>query len=152
MLSVNSQEQIIIFSIQDECYALTINHVVEIIRVQNITEVPMTRNFIAGVMNLRGKIIPVVNFRERFRLPSIPFNKKTRVVVVSFEGELVGLIVDEIRMVTTLHGSELEATPSMVGGLEKECFEGFLKNDEMLIGILRLEKVLRLEEEVITNG
>ncbi|BAU29922.1 purine-binding chemotaxis protein CheW [Aneurinibacillus soli] len=134
--------QYVVFSIAEQVYALYIDQVIEIIRMQTITEVPEISFHIAGVINLRGKILPVVHLRKRFAMPGAPFTKKTRIVIVHFEGEQVGLIVDEVRMVTLVHDENIDPAPDMFNYVEQDCFEGFASTENGLVGILHLKRVL----------
>lgn len=147
---VDDLEQYAIFTIGNQVCALSIKEVVEIIRVQTITEVPGVEHYIIGMINLRGSIIPVIDLRRRYNFKETPFQKKTRIMVVHYEEEKIGLIVDEVMMVTYVNHAEIEPPLEMFNMLEKECFKGFAKIKEMLIGILNLRKVLfpHLKEEV----
>lgn len=149
-LSVNELEQYTVFLIGEQECALSIREVVEIIRIQTIIDVPGVEDYIVGMINLRGSIIPVVDLRKRYRLVDGAFQKKTRIIVVSDDGENIGLIVDEVIQVTYVNKENIEAPLEMFNTLEKECFKGFAKVNEKLIGILNLKKVLypHIDEEV----
>lgn len=138
----NESGQYAVFLIGDQLCALSIEEVVEIIRLQPITEVPGVKHFISGMINLRGNIIPVIHLRKRYDLEEIPFHKKTRIVVIHHQGENIGLIVDEVIMVTHVDLENVEPPLEMFNSLEKDCFQGFAKIKNQLIGILNLEKVL----------
>lgn len=138
----NKAGQYVVFSINKQLCALAIDEVIEIIRVQPITEVPGIKSYISGMINLRGKIIPVVHLRKRYQMPDQAFTKKTRIVIVEDEGEDIGLIVDEVAMVTYVHEEDLEPTLEMFNSLEQDCFKGFAKVRDKLIGILNKSKVL----------
>lgn len=134
--------QYVVFSIHDQLCALAIEEVVEIIRTQPITAVPGTDSFIEGMINLRGTIIPVVNVRTRYQIQPIPADKKTRIVIVRYDGEEIGLIVDEIRMITNIADRDVEPPLDTFNLLEKDNFLAFAKVDDKLVGILNIEKVL----------
>lgn len=138
--------QYVVFLIENQLCALSIQEVVEIIRIQRITEVLEDRKYIAGVINLRGNIIPVLYLRKRYNMPNAPFTKKTRIIIVRNGQEEIGLMVDEVTMVTHIEEENLEPPLDMFNAIEKECFIGFAKVDEQLIGILNLEKVLYPDE------
>lgn len=145
--------QYVVFSINNQLCTLSIEEVIEIIRIQEITEVPGINDYIIGVINLRGKIIPVVHLRKRYKMPVISFNKKTRIVIIEDNGENIGLIVDAVKMVTHLQEDDVEPTLEMFNSLEKDCFKGFAKKNDQLIGILNCHKVLYPEykEGVLLN-
>ena len=134
--------QYVVFSIAEQVYALHIDQVIEIIRMQTITEVPGISSHIEGVINLRGKILPVVHLRKRFAMPKASFTKKTRIIIVHFEGEQIGLIVDEVRMVTLVRDENIDPAPDMFNYVEQECFEGFASTENGMVGILYLNKIL----------
>lgn len=139
--------QYVVFMIENQLCALSIKEVVEIIRIQPITEVLGDRDYIAGMINLRGSIIPVLHLRKRYNMPIISFNKKSRIIIVRNDNEEIGLIVDEVLMVTYIKEEQLEPPLEMFNTIEVNCFKGFAKVKEQLIGILNLEKVLYPEEE-----
>lgn len=135
-------EQYTVFSIGGQLCALSIEEVVEIIRIQTITDVPDVKEYIVGMINLRGNIITVLDLRKRYKMLAQSFQKKTRIMIVHYDGEEVGIIVDEVMMVTYVDKTNVEPPLEMFNTIEKDCFKGFAKIDEQLIGILNLEKVL----------
>lgn len=143
--------QYVVFTINDKVSALSIEEVIEIIRIHTITFVPGIKDYIPGMINLRGKIIPVVDLHKRYRMPNIPFAKKTRMIIVQNEGEDIGLIVDEVTMVIDVEQQDVEQTLDMFNSLEKDCYRGFAKVDGQLIGILNIHKVLYPEYEMEVN-
>ena len=102
--------QYVVFLIENQLCALSIKEVVEIIRIQPITEVLGDRDYIAGMINLRGSIIPVLHLRKRYNMPIVSFNKKSRIIIVRNEQEEIGLIVDEVLMVTSYRRGTVRAT------------------------------------------
>lgn len=147
----NNVGQYVVFSLNSQLCALSIEEVVEIIRVQTITEVPGIPTYITGMINLRGTIIPVIHIRKRYQLEEIPFDKKTRIVIVRDENEDIGLIVDEVRMVTFVKDQEIEPPIEIFNTLERDNFTGFAKVGEELIGVLNIKKMLypNLETEEV---
>lgn len=134
--------QYVVFLVGNQLCALSIKEVVEIIRIQPITEILGDRKYIAGMINLRGNIIPVLHLRNRYNMPDVPFNKKTRIIIVRNEQEEIGLMVDEVTMVTYIEEENIEPPLNMFNVIETECFIGFAKVNQQLIGILNLKKVL----------
>lgn len=102
---------------------MPINEVVEIIRIQPITEVVNERDYIAGIISLRGSIIPVVHLRKRYRLPILPFNKKSRIIIIQIEEEKIGLIVDEMLMVSHIEDEQLEPPLEMFNAILKQLVQ-----------------------------
>lgn len=132
--------QFVVFSINNQLYSFLIEEVVEILRIPTLTSIPGTNQVIEGVINLRGSIIPVVNLHKRFKLPIPQKHKKNRVVIVQGRNENIGLMVDEVRMVTKFDENNVEPTSGQT--LEEDMFIGFAKLEGQVIGVLNLEKVL----------
>ena len=132
--------QFVVFSINDQLYSFQIEEVVEILRVPLITSVPGVHDIIDGVINLRGSIIPVVNLHKRFSLNQPIAHKKNRIVIVQGEFENIGLIVEEVQMVT--HFDETDVEPPSGQHIEEDIFIGYAKYNKQVIGILNLKKVL----------
>lgn len=132
--------QFVVFAVNQQLFSLSIEEVVEILRVPIITSIPGINEMIEGVINLRGNIIPVVNLHKRFNFVTSKKDKKNRVVIVQGKNENIGLMVDEVTMVTKFDDENVEPPP----GLEQEedTFTGFAKLEGQVIGILNLEKVL----------
>lgn len=138
--------QIVTFKIGKEEFSVDILKVQEIIRVIEITRVPRSPRFVEGVINLRGKVIPVLDLRKRFGLKSIEKDKDTRIIVVESSGRTVGLIVDSVSEVLRLNASTVEPPPEIVGGVDSEYVEGVGKLEDRLIILLNLDKVLSPKE------
>ncbi len=138
--------QLVSFKIGGEEFGVDILKVQEINRMLAITKVPNAPTFVEGVVNLRGKIIPVVNLRKRLKLPVIDHNDKTRIIVVELEENTVGFIVDEVKEVLRIPKSITEPAPSMVAGIKTDYITAVGKLEDRLLILLDLEKVLSTEE------
>ncbi|BAI81159.1 hypothetical protein DEFDS_1703 [Deferribacter desulfuricans SSM1] len=134
--------QLVGFKLGDEEYAIDILKVQEIIRMVEITAVPRVDHFVLGVMNLRGKVIPVVDLRLRFNLDKSDFDKNTRIIVVNFEKESIGFVVDEVTEVMRITKSIVEPTPPLVGSVGQEYILGICKYNERLIILLDIDRVI----------
>jgi len=134
--------QLVTFGIGDEQFSVPILNVQEIIRLTDITRVPNSPRFIEGVINLRGKVIPIIDMRMRFGLPSVERGNSARIIVVNSNGKVVGLAVDLVSEVLRLPVSTIEPPPTIVGGVESEYVEGVGKLGARLIILLNLDKVL----------
>ena len=99
------------FRLADEEYGIAIRYVTEIIGVQRVTEVPDLPEFMRGVINLRGKVIPLMDMRSRFQLPAREYDERTCFVVVEIEDYTVGLVVDEVNEVATIAADQIEPPP-----------------------------------------
>ncbi|NLY79524.1 MAG: purine-binding chemotaxis protein CheW [Lysinibacillus sp.] len=132
--------QYVVFLINKQLYAFYVEEVVEILRVPIITSIPGINSVIEGVINLRGSIIPVLNLHKRFRLPEPEKHKKNRIVIVQGKNENIGLMVEEVKMVTKFDENDVEPTSEQT--IEKDVIVGFAKHEGQVIGVLNLEKVL----------
>jgi len=134
--------QLVGFKLGDEEYAIDVLKIQEIIRLVEITSVPRTDSFVLGVMNLRGKVIPVIDLRVRFNLDRTDFNKLTRIIVVKFDSEHVGFVVDEVTEVIRINKNSVEPTPPLVGSIGQEYILGICKHNERLIILLDIDWVI----------
>jgi len=142
-LERTGQDQYVEFSIGQENYAILISEIHEIIRMLDITEIPNSPAYVQGVINLRGKIVPVISLRSLFALESDVITKSTRIVVVNHVEESVGIIVDKVNKVTTF--SDIQPPPDRVGGIKGSYFVGIGIGATELVGILKLDEVLLRE-------
>jgi chemotaxis signal transduction protein len=134
--------QLVGMKLGEEEYAIDVLKIQEIIRTVEITIVPRSDPFVLGVMNLRGKVIPVIDLRVRFNLEKTDFDKATRVIVVRFEKEQIGFVVDEVTQVIRIAKSMVEPTPPLVGSIGQEYILGICKFNERLIILLDIDRVV----------
>ncbi|HOB21927.1 MAG TPA: chemotaxis protein CheW [Bacillota bacterium] len=145
-LKQEEMEQLVVFRLGKEEFGVQILQVQEIILLSPITRVPKTPAFVEGVINLRGEIIPVVDLRKRFGLEVGELGEDARIVVVEVEGNLVGMIVDEVTQPLSIPASQIQPPPPLAGGVEAEYLRGIGKLEDRLIVILNLERALSPEE------
>ena len=131
--------QLVVFELGDERYGLDIATVYEIIRHQPITAVPQAPAFVEGVINLRGRIIPVVDLRDRFGMTAGDLTKASRIVVCEAAGTRVGLVVDGVSEVLMVPADAIEPTPDVAAGHEAGYLRGIAKLGERLIILLDLD-------------
>ncbi|MDR2820857.1 MAG: chemotaxis protein CheW [Desulfovibrio sp.] len=134
--------QLVTFRIGEEEFAVEILAVQEIIRLMQITMVPRAPIFIEGVINLRGKVIPVINMRKRFNMPTVEYSSNTRIVVMEFEQRIVGFLVDAVSKVLRIPASTVEEAPPVVSGVGSEYIKGVGKLGERLLILLDLNNLL----------
>lgn len=139
--------QIVICELADEHYGLDIGKVVEIIRHQPITPVPRSPAYVKGVMNLRGRIIPVVDLRTRFGMREAEPTKDTRIVVGDSSSTRVGLIVDAVSEVLIVPPELIEPTPDVAASVDTEYLRGIAKLGDRLILLLELDGLFRIEDQ-----
>jgi purine-binding chemotaxis protein CheW len=157
---MDKELQVVGFRIGNETYGVRIAAVREIVRVPEITSVPNAPDTIEGVINLRGKIIPVMDLRKRFGLTEIHSDKKNRILVVELDNKLLGLIVNSASEVLKIPPSDVEAPGSLFTDGESGYVTGVAKLKGRLIILLDITKLLhrpefkRLEEaaDLITVG
>lgn len=138
--------QLVVFDLASEAYGVDIGAVREIIRMQEITCVPRTPEFVEGVINLRGKVIPVIDLRRRFGLPVADQNDDNRIVVVDIGGQGIGVIVDAVTEVLRLATDAVEPPSAVITTTDSDYLLGIAKVENRLIILLDLERVLTEEE------
>ena len=146
--SASDVRQLVVFRLSDGSYALDIQVVREINRLIDITSVPKAPDFVEGIINLRGTIIPVVDLGLRFEMPRTEHSKDTRIVVVESEGHTLGLVVDEVSEVLRIPEDEIDpATNMTTTGINLDYVTGVGKVGERLILILSPERLFTVEEK-----
>jgi len=140
--TLHTDEQLVVFRLAGESYGIDIFRVNEIIRLREITPIPRTDQHIRGLVNLRGKTIPVVDLHARFSIGAMEDTDATRIIVVESDQGNVGVVVDEVREVITLDPEQVEQTPALVTSVDTEFVKGVAKQDGQLITLLDLDKAL----------
>lgn len=138
--------QLVTFRLGNEEFSLDILRVQEIIRHMELTRVPRTPDFVDGVINLRGRVIPVLDLRKRFGLASDERTNETRIIVVDVDSKTVGLKVDAVSEVLRLPADTVEPAPAIVTGAESDYIKGVGKLDGRLLILLDVEKILTKTE------
>lgn len=139
--------QLVTFSIGEEEFGVDILKVQEIIRTMEITKVPRAPEFVEGVINLRGKVIPIVDLRKRFGLETRDHDKHTRIIVIEINQMIVGFVVDSVSEVLRIPANTVEPPPPVVSGLESEYISGVGKLQDRLLILLDLNRLLSGEEK-----
>jgi purine-binding chemotaxis protein CheW len=138
------------FKLGREEYGVEILKVQEIIRKQEITRVPKTPEYVRGVINLRGKVIPVVELRAKFGMPSQEDTEKTCIIVIQFEAAgkavITGVIIDEVKEVLDIQSGQIEDPPTFGGGDSSEFILGIGKIGDSVKLLLDIERVLNSAE------
>jgi purine-binding chemotaxis protein CheW len=136
------ERQVVVFELANEKYGTEIGSVREIIRMPTVTQMPGTPEHVRGVINLRGRVIPVVDLRARFRLPTTELTESTRVLVVDILGESIGVVVDAVTEVRRVPSGSVEAPGATTTTEESYYIDGIAKQDEHLLILLDLERAL----------
>ncbi|MCB1191552.1 MAG: purine-binding chemotaxis protein CheW [Leptospiraceae bacterium] len=132
----------LIFAIEDREYGIEIKYLIEIVALHNITEIPDVPNFVKGVINLRGKVIPVIDIRLRFKFPSKDYHDRTCVVIVNIGSLVVGLIVDSVREVIKIPKESIEPAPRIGDSISSRFIQATGKIGDGVKILLNLEKLL----------
>ena len=135
--------QIVGLRVGGETFGIPISQVREIVRVPQITAVPNAPEIVEGVMNLRGRIVPIVDLRKRFRETDIQPNKKNRVVIVEMDGRLVGLTVNAASEVLKIPPSQVEPPQSFFSDSEIDYVSGIAKLNGRLVILIDLRRILQ---------
>ena len=138
------------FSLAEEEYGIGILKIKEIIGMMNITIVPKTPEFVKGVINLRGKVIPIIDLRLRFGMEAAEYTERTCIIVVEIESKsgtvLIGIVVDSVSEVLNVRAENIEPSPTFGTGLDTEYILGMAKIDSGVKILLDIDKVLGADE------
>ena len=143
--TIGEEAQLVIFKLDDQEYALDITNVVQVVRMVAITPMPEASEVVEGVINVRGKVIPVVDVRRRFGLPPKPYDLNTRLLITRWDGRMMALIVDVVSEVLAMPTSNIEPPSEIAPQMERLSAVGKL-GDRLLL-ILDLGRALTFEEE-----
>ncbi len=143
-------QQFLTFLLAGEVYAINILHIREIIQYDNLTKVPMVPSFIAGVINLRGRVVPVIDLASRFGKQATELSKRTSIVIIELTGEgqslLIGIMVDIVNEVLEIENAQIEPAPSFGSSIRTDFIAGMGKIDSRFLILLDVERVLSIEE------
>lgn len=147
-----NENQYVVFRLGKEVYGLEISMILEIITMQTITEVPGTEQYIEGVINLRGRVIPVFNLHKKFELAEGEITRSTRIVVVEVEGHNIGMLVDGVSEVVKITQDIVEQPSNIMSDIDKEYLAGVAKLEDKLVILLDLVKVLQREDGTLLEN
>lgn len=140
------------FTLEEEVYGIEIKYVTEIIGIQSITKVPEVPDYVKGIINLRGKIIPVIDVRLKFGKDAIEYDDRTCIVVIDIIEVAVGLIVDNVDEVLTIGDQDIAAPPANKTGFENKYIKGIGKSGDKVQLLLDCEKLLKTDEIEVIEG
>ena len=141
--------QLVSFKIANEEFGVDILNVQEINKMTTITKVPNSPAFVEGVINLRGRVIPVVNLRIKMSMPNKEYDKDTRIIVVDLSGKTVGFLVDSVSEVLRIPRNIMEPPPSIVAGINSNYITAVGKLEDRLLILLDLDKILQQDEKEV---
>ncbi len=139
-------KQFVVVNLGVEQYGINIQYVQNIIRMMNITRVPKAKNYIKGVVNLRGEIIPVMSVRLKFNLDDDEFSNDTRIIFVEVDGNEIGLIVDEVKEVIQLSVNDIDVFNQDAGEEKDTYVYGVGKVGDALVTLLNIEELIRVND------
>lgn len=138
--------KVIVFALAHEEYGVEVEKVKTIERMMPMTRVPKTYEFVKGVINLRGVVVPVIDLRGRFGLPESEYTDNSRIIIIAVNDMEVGLIVDSANDVIDVDSDLIQDPPEIVGGVRAKYLRGVAKLDERLLVLLNLKEVLNKGE------
>ncbi len=143
--------QLITFQLAEEEYGINILKVEEIQRMKEIslTKVPQAEEYIEGIVNLRGNVIPVVNLRKRFALGEKKMDKQTRIIVVNINDRSLGFLVDRVNEVIDVEKEAINVPPQEIVKIDSSFIQGIVRYDERLVIMLDIENILISFDEVV---
>ena len=139
--------QVVAFKLRDEEYGLSILNVQEIRNLTDITRVPFSADFIKGVINLRGSVLPVIDLKQRLGLEQMPYTEKTRIVTVTVDDWHVGMLVDAVTEVITIDDKPVDPKKSLNGKENGKFISGIGNMDGRLIIMLDLHEIIGIPKE-----
>ena len=140
--AITDYEQLVVFKLEKEHFGVNIESINGIVMMDEITKVPKAPNFIEGVINLRGSVIPVLDLRKRFGLEATPPTKSSRIVVVELSEGVIGMIVDEVSETFKISSEEIDPPSSFFESTETQFVKGVAKKSDGLVIILDLSSIL----------
>jgi len=145
--AAHDEIQLAVFRVGGEEYAIDIMRIMEIIRAQKVTRIPNAPPIVEGVINLRGKVVPILDMRKKFGAdPAKADPKKVRAIILRLSGRMVGTLVDEVAEVIYMKAGQIESTPDAVKGVETEYLKGVGKVGDRLIVVLDIDRLLSSDE------
>jgi len=144
------EKQLVIFELASESYGIDIANVESIIKIQDITRVPKCPDFVEGITNLRGTVLPVIDLGKRFGIDEQKRDHDTRIIVVGLDGMKVGMIVSAVSEVLTIDESVIEPAPAIVTTINSSFIAGIARIEKRLIILLNLDQILSKEEKAQT--
>ncbi len=138
--------QLVTFGLGNENYAVNILKVQEINRTKEITRVPNAPSYVEGVINLRGRVMPIINLRKIFGLPEKENDSQTRIMIMDIQGITIGLVVDSVSEVLRIPASIVEPTPTMASDVNTEFITGIAKLEGRLIILVDVDRLMGKSE------
>lgn len=147
-----AETQLVVFTLAGCEAAVGIRQVREILRVGEVTRMPKAPPFLEGIINMRGKIIPVIDLKKRFQMPLVDRTDESRVLIIEIQDQMIGFLVDKVAEVLKVSGALVEPAKRPVLAIGVEYLDGFLRFEKRLILLLNLKKLLTLDDAKALPG
>jgi len=139
-------KKVVVFKIEEEEYATGISQVERILEFQKITRIPDAPDYLKGVINCQGRIVPVLDLKKRFGLPNAKAGQESKIIIAKQDQGDIGLIVDSVSEVIDVAHGDLCPPPEMISGILKKYVRGLIKLEDRIIIYLNLERILDFRE------
>jgi len=144
------------FALANEEYGISILKIKENIGMISITSIPKTPDYVKGVINLRGKVIPVIDLRMKFGMDAIDYNERTCIIVLEIGDQnsalMIGIVVDTVSEVLNIKGDDIEETPHFGTALDTDYIMGMAKSEDSVKILLDIDKILKADEIARLSG
>ena len=142
----SSFQQIVCFKLGEEEYGIPILQVQEILKLPVVTKLPKSADYIAGIIDLRGIVIPIVSLNRKFKMKYDDSVEQERAIVVQIVGKQVGLAIDSVSSVINVNSNEVEAPPPVIKGISEKYIKGIAKDKDTFVIILDIHQIFSIEE------
>jgi len=150
MAERDTQIQLVTFQISEELYGIDIMDVKEIVRVQDIRQIPNAPLYVEGLFNLRGEIIPIISLHKRFHLKKARLGDEDELlsgfIIIDLDGMKLGVIIDKVERVVTIEASDIQPPPQMLSGIGAEYIKGVVNRDGGYLILLDIRKLFSAKE------
>ncbi len=145
---IKETSQYIIFTLDNEYYAVEVLKIREVIGYKPITRIPNSPPFVKGIIDLRGEAVPIIDIRSRFNLPEKEYDKFTVILILSIKNKLIGIIVDSVSDIINFSKEDIQPTPSLItnSNIDREYIAGVIKKENYFVLIVNIDKILFQEE------
>ncbi|ACT47725.1 chemotaxis protein CheW [Methylotenera mobilis] len=148
---VSDEGEYLTFLLGSEEYGIQIMNVQEIRGYEAVTQIPNTPSFIKGVINLRGRIVPIIDLRIKFKLNDVRYNELTVVIVMNLNGRIVGVVVDAVSDVIALKTSQIEPMPALDTSIDTKYIIGLATYEERMLVLVAIEQLMTSQEMGLTD-
>ncbi|MGJ8455589.1 chemotaxis protein CheW [Pseudothermotoga sp. U03pept] len=144
--------KVVSFMLGEEKFALDIMNVDSIVELGKIVRIPESNDYVEGIMNLRGTVIPVINLKKKFKMRDTERKPSSKIIVINLDDRKVGLLVDQVHEVLTITDKQIEQAPADLGKSKTNILLGIAKLDQDLLIILNAKELLTTQEQIELQG